>query len=113
MSETKAKQPRPQPYGTPPPAGKPKGGGKGGKGGDKAPKELAPAPKGSFIAKDPVSGTGYCVQWNLNRPCKCDGVFNSKSCPYLNVCNWAKCKDRTKCKGSWWHRQNPGKGVVQ
>ena len=86
----------------------------GGKGNGKGAGDRPPPPSGKdprFLQKDEATGQGFCVEFNHARPCKCDNTFKSVNCKYLNQCNWVGCFDRTKCKGSWWHLLNPGKGV--
>mgnify|MGYP003317727390 CR=1 FL=1 len=89
-----------------------------GKGKGKSPKptpeptvQAPPTGKDCYLQRDATTGSGYCIPWNLNRPCKCDNTMASTSCPFVHKCNWAKCKNRDNCKGSSWHKQNPGKGV--
>lgn len=85
--------------------------------GDKGKGKGAPGGRGKndprFLQKDETTGQGLCIEFNHNRPCKVDGCFKSPNCKYLNHCNWIGCYDRTKCKGSWWHLLNPGKGLKQ
>ena len=112
--ETGKGKDRYQPYTPAKPAkGKGKGKGKSPKPTPEPPFQAPPTGKDCYLQRDATTGSGYCIPWNLNRPCKCDNTMASTSCPFIHKCNWAKCKNRDACKGSSWHKQNPGKGVHQ